>query len=185
MINEAVVVDGKPHPPANMEQLRILPGVQYSLRKLKKIGFVTLVVTNQPDVARGKTTMEFVQKIHDRLTKELPIDGFYTCWHDEKEECFCRKPKPGLIRKAADEHGINLFQSFMVGDRWRDVEAGQAAGCRTVFLVGSMRHADELSITTVPTAANFGAHSRDVSPPAEKIAKSKLRSTAVCIPMTG
>ena len=134
MINEAVVVDGKPHPPANLEQLRIFPGVQDSLRKLKKIGFVTLVVTNQPDVARGKTTMEFVQKIHDRLTKKLPIDGFYTCWHDEKEECCCRKPKPGLIRKAADELGINLSQSFMVGDRWRDVEAGQAAGCRTVFL---------------------------------------------------
>ena len=134
VINEAVVVDGKPYPPAGLNQLKILPGVQDSLKKLKHIGFFTLVVTNQPDVARGKATRESVQKIHGHLAKELALDGFYTCWHDDKDGCDCRKPKPGLLRKAATDHEIELSQSFMVGDRWRDVEAGRAAGCRTIFL---------------------------------------------------
>lgn len=134
VINETVVVEGRPYPPAGLNQLKILPGVQESLEKLKQIGFFTLVVTNQPDVARGRATRESVQEIHEQLAKELDLDGFYTCWHDDSNGCDCRKPKPGLLLRAAAEHGIDLSRSFMVGDRWRDVEAGRAAGCRTIFM---------------------------------------------------
>jgi len=134
VINEAIVSEGKPYPPEGLENLRILPGVSEALEKLKQKGFLNLVVTNQPDVARGKTRKETVEAIHAKLASELALDGFYTCWHDDKDGCDCRKPKPGLLLKAAKDYDIDLENSFLVGDRWRDIEAGIAAKCRTVFL---------------------------------------------------
>jgi len=134
VINEALVRDGKPYPPADLESLRILPGVREALLKLRQKGFLNLVVTNQPDVARGKTTRKSVEAIHDQLAGKLALDGFYTCWHDDQDNCNCRKPKPGLLELAAQEHQVDLKASFMVGDRWRDVDAGKGAGCQTIFL---------------------------------------------------
>lgn len=134
VINEAIVKEGKPYPPKGVENLRILPGVREALEKLRQKGFLNLVVTNQPDVARGKTPKQAVDVIHERLVAELALDAVYTCWHDDKDNCNCRKPKPGLLEQAAREHLVDLKGSYMVGDRWRDVEAGQAAGCRTIFL---------------------------------------------------
>jgi D-glycero-D-manno-heptose 1,7-bisphosphate phosphatase len=134
VINRAVVRDGKPYPPEGLENLRILPGVRDALAKLRQKGFLNLVVTNQPDVARGKAHKKTVDAIHEKLACELALDGFYTCWHDDQDHCNCRKPKPGLLEQAARDHGVDLKSSYMVGDRWRDMEAGQAAGCRTIFL---------------------------------------------------
>lgn len=134
VINEAIVKEGKPYPPKGVENLRILPGVREALEKLRQKGFLNLVVTNQPDVARGKTPKKVVDAIHERLKGELALDAIYTCWHDDKDNCNCRKPKPGLLEQAAREHGVDLKRSYMVGDRWRDVEAGAAAGCRTIFV---------------------------------------------------
>ena len=134
VINRAFVRDGKPYPPDNLEQLQILPGVPGALARLHAAGYLLVVVTNQPDVARGKSSMSNVEAIHAELARALPIDEFRTCTHDDADNCDCRKPLPGLLLAAAKEHGIALGESCMVGDRWRDVEAGKAAGCRTFFV---------------------------------------------------
>ncbi len=134
VINRAVVRDGKPYPPADADHVEVLPGVAAALRRLKAAGYLLIVVTNQPDVARGTQTLAAVEAIHARLASELPIDDFRACYHDDGDMCECRKPKPGLILSAAREHGVDLPASVMVGDRWRDVEAGKLAGCRTVFV---------------------------------------------------
>ncbi len=134
VINRAFVRDGKPYPPATAVDLEILPGVGEALRQLRQAGFMLIVVTNQPDVARGATTRAQVDAINGLLASQLPLDEFRTCFHDDADRCNCRKPLPGALLAAAQEHGIDLARSFMVGDRWRDIEAGRAAGCVTVFV---------------------------------------------------
>ena len=134
VLNAAVVRQGRPYPPIRVDDLEILPGVRPALEDLKRAGFLLVVVTNQPDVRRGAQTRAAVDAIHDRLRAELPIDAIYCCFHDDDDACGCRKPAPGMLLEAARERGIDLAASFMVGDRWRDVEAGAAAGCRTVFV---------------------------------------------------
>ena len=134
VLNRAVVRDGKPYPPASVDEMEIPPGTREALLRLKGLDYLLVVVTNQPDVSRGKQTREAVEAIHARMGAELPIDVFRTCYHDDKEDCPCRKPKPGLLTQAAEDLGISLKDSFMVGDRWRDTEAGRAAGCLTIFI---------------------------------------------------
>ena len=135
VINRAVVRDGKPYPPDSVGELEILPGVPQALAALRAAGFLNVVVTNQPDVATGKAKREDVEAIHAHLLKNLPIDAVKACYHTDKEGCACRKPKPGMLLEAAAEHGIDLGSSYVVGDRWRDVAAGQAAGCRTAYFI--------------------------------------------------
>ena len=134
VINRAMVRDGKPYPPANLAEMEILPGVLDALTKLHNAEFMLIVVTNQPDVARGTTPMASVEEINHYLYSCLPIDEFRTCYHDSGDGCDCRKPLPGAIMAAAIQHGIALGGSYMVGDRWRDIEAGQRAGCKTIFI---------------------------------------------------
>ncbi len=133
VINRAILRQGRPHPPASIEELGILPGVPEALRRLKEAGFRLVVVTNQPDVARGTQTQAAVEQLHDVLQATLPIDEVRVCYHDDRDGCSCRKPAPGLLL-ADPSH--ELSRSVMVGDRWRDVEAGQRAGVRTI-LVGT------------------------------------------------
>ena len=133
VINRANVRDGKPHPPDSIEELEVLAGVPDALLKLRGAGFRLIVITNQPDVARGTQTREVVEAMHVRLMSELPVDDVVTCYHDG-DGCDCRKPKPGALVDAAQRHGVELKRSFMVGDRWRDIEAGQRAGCRCLFV---------------------------------------------------
>jgi D-glycero-D-manno-heptose 1,7-bisphosphate phosphatase len=134
VINKAVVRGAKPYPPASVAELCILPGVHEALLKLRAGGFLLYVVTNQPDVARGTQTRASVERIHDFLRSSLPLDGFYVCYHDNRDACYCRKPAPGLLLSAAREHRIDLHESYLVGDRWSDVEAGQRAGCWTAWI---------------------------------------------------
>lgn len=134
VINRAVVRDGKPYPPDSVEQLEILPGVAEALQKLKSRGFKLIVTTNQPDVARGTQTCEHVRTIHAALKSALPLDEFMVCWHDDGDDCDCRKPKPGLLLRPMIQLGLKAADCFMVGDRWRDIEAGRRAACRTVFI---------------------------------------------------
>jgi D-glycero-D-manno-heptose 1,7-bisphosphate phosphatase len=133
VLNRVVVRAGKPYPPATVEALQILPGVPEALRSLRDEGFLLVGATNQPDVARGTQRREMVEAINARLLNELPLTEIRVCYEDG-DDCPRRKPNPGLLLEAAQEHGIDLSLSFMVGDRWRDVEAGRRAGCRTVFL---------------------------------------------------
>jgi D-glycero-D-manno-heptose 1,7-bisphosphate phosphatase len=134
VINRAVVRDGKPHPPASLRDLEILPRVPEALSAMKAQGYSLVVVTNQPDVARGNSSRDLVYRIHERLKSELDLDAILTCFHDNLDACECRKPKPGLLLQAALDFDIDLTSSFMVGDRWSDIEAGRRAGCRTLFI---------------------------------------------------
>lgn len=134
VINRAIVRDGKPYPPASLVELEILPGVHEALQKLHDANYLLIVVTNQPDVARGASKREDVELMNTFLSSQLPIDSFKTCFHDSDDKCNCRKPLPGAFLEAAQEHNIDLSKSFMVGDRWRDVEAGASAGCKTFFI---------------------------------------------------
>ena len=132
MINRAVVRNGRPYPPASVDELEILPGVPGALARLRAAGYALVVVTNQPDIARGATTREAVDAIHARLRTLLALDDIRVCPHDDADQCACRKPKPGLLLR---EPAHDMAASVMVGDRWRDVEAGRAAGCGLTILV--------------------------------------------------
>ncbi len=134
VLNEAVVRDGKPYPPASAAEVRIVEGAAAALEQLKSLGLPLIVVTNQPDVARGRQTAAAVEAIHHRLCQELPVDLFLACFHDDADGCACRKPKPGLILEGAARYGAEPSRSFLIGDRWRDIDAGKAAGCRTVWI---------------------------------------------------
>ena len=134
VINRSVTKDGKPYPPSSVAEVEVLQGVPDALEKLKGAGFSLVCVTNQPDVARGAQKKEIVEAIHERLIASLCIDEILVCYHDDGDRCQCRKPLPGMLLDAADRLNIDLKKSFMVGDRWRDIEAGQNAGCRTILI---------------------------------------------------
>jgi D-glycero-D-manno-heptose 1,7-bisphosphate phosphatase len=134
VLNRTVVRDGKPYPPSCVAEVQIIPGVLDALQCLKETGFVLIVVSNQPDVARGTTCQTTVEAINAYLAKHLPVDRFIVCYHDSSANCNCRKPLPGMLLAGAQEFDIDLSKSFMVGDRWRDVDAGIAAGCKTIFI---------------------------------------------------
>jgi D-glycero-D-manno-heptose 1,7-bisphosphate phosphatase len=134
VVNKALVVNGKPHSPSSVEEVEIIPGVAQSVFELKNAGFEVIVVTNQPDIARKKITIEIIQEIHDFIKIETGINRFYFCPHDDIDYCQCRKPKVGLITQAASDLKIDLNQSYLVGDRWKDITAGQIAGCKCFFI---------------------------------------------------
>jgi len=149
VLNESVVIEGKPYPPALPKELRIFPDVAGALARLKEEEYLLLVVTNQPDVARGRQTRENVELIHRRLREELPLDDIFTCFHDNADACDCRKPKPGMVIRAAQQYGVDLKQSFLAGDRWRDIDAGANAGCKTILID---RGYDEQEPNAIPDA---------------------------------
>lgn len=134
VINKSIVKNGKPYPPASLHELEIIPGVTDALNSLHAAGFLLIVVTNQPDVARGTTEKKIVEEINNYLQQHLLLDEVFVCYHDDIDKCSCRKPLPGLLLQAADKYKINLAQSFMVGDRWKDIDAGKNAGCKTIWI---------------------------------------------------
>ena len=134
VLNRAVVRNGKPYPPAGPAELELLEGTDEACRRLREAGFLLIGVTNQPDVARGTTDRSVVEELNRTVAERLGLDEIRVCLHDDADRCDCRKPQPGLLTSAAAEYGIDLPGSYMVGDRWRDIEAGRRAGCRTIFI---------------------------------------------------
>ena len=134
VINKAIIKDGKPLSPDSLKELEILPGVNQSIIKLKKLNFVCLVVTNQPNVSRKIIDKNSVIQINNFLKNKIPLDDIFVCYHDDKDNCDCRKPKPGLLLEAGKKWNVDFRKSFMIGDRWRDIEAGRNVGCKTIFL---------------------------------------------------
>jgi D-glycero-D-manno-heptose 1,7-bisphosphate phosphatase len=134
VLNEAIVHNGRPLPPTSVDEVVIPDGVREACRRLSEAGLLLVVVSNQPDVARRTTSREAVDAIDAHLTDELGLDAVYVCPHDDGDACNCRKPAPGLLLDAAEDLGVDLTRSLMVGDRWRDVEAGRRAGVTTVWL---------------------------------------------------
>jgi D-glycero-D-manno-heptose 1,7-bisphosphate phosphatase len=126
--------DGRSFAPVRLEDYRFYPEVSAALSRLRAAGYVLVVVTNQPEVGRGLIAEEILVEMHRRLLATFPVDSIKVCRHEAADGCECRKPKPGMLLEAANELGISLPDSYMVGDRRTDVEAGRAAGCRTVFI---------------------------------------------------
>lgn len=156
VINRALQRQARPYPPASLADFEILPGVPAACAKLKAAGFLLVVATNQPDVGRGTLMREVVKRIHAYMMAQLPIDRVEVCFHPGggASDCECRKPKPGLLLRAARELGLDLAQSWMVGDRWRDVDCGRAAGCRTIFI--DRGYAEELKQKPDFSVRNLG-----------------------------
>lgn len=135
VINRSLVREGKPYAPTRISEFELLPGVPAALSRLRQHGFLNIVVTNQPDIATGKQRREDLDALHQQLLTKLAVDAIKVCCHVDADDCDCRKPKPGLLLEAAREFNIDLGQSFMVGDRWRDIAAGQLAGCKSCFFI--------------------------------------------------
>jgi len=134
VINRSIVRNGKPFAPVKLNELVILPGVADALLKLRAAGFRNVIVTNQPDVSAGTLPTAMLAEMHHRLLSELALDSIKVCPHVDADRCACRKPQPGLLLEAARELDIDLAASYMVGDRWRDIAAGQRAGCECFFI---------------------------------------------------
>ena len=149
VLNQAIVCNGKPGVPATLREFVIFPDAPARLEELRQRGFMLVVVTNQPDVARGRQSRENIEEMHTVLRKALPIDDILACFHDDADDCACRKPRPGLLLEAQRKHGIDLSRSFLIGDRWKDIDAGNSAGCRTVLIDYGY---DEPSPVTSPSA---------------------------------
>jgi D-glycero-D-manno-heptose 1,7-bisphosphate phosphatase len=134
VLNQAFVRDGVPTPPRSLEEFRILPGVATACSELRRAGFVLVVVTNQPDVARGRQSRAEVDRMHERLRGLVPLDEVCVCPHDDGDACACRKPRPGLLLDAAARLNLDLARSAGVGDRWRDIEAARRAGVTAIYI---------------------------------------------------
>jgi D-glycero-D-manno-heptose 1,7-bisphosphate phosphatase len=134
VLNRALVRNRKPYAPRHLGEFRLLPGTAAAVRELKSVGFLIIVVTNQPDVGHGLTTPQALAAMHARLSERLPVDAILVCPHRQDAGCACRKPRPGMIHQAQTAWGIDASRSYLVGDRATDIVAGRAAGLYTVFL---------------------------------------------------
>jgi D-glycero-D-manno-heptose 1,7-bisphosphate phosphatase len=136
VISRSLVRNGLPFAPKTVNDFEILPEAPDACRRLKRAGFLLIVVTNQPEVGRGTMKQEIVEAMHAKMRSELPIDRVGVCYHPghRLSHCDCRKPKTGLLVSAAQEMHIDLAKSWIIGDRWRDIDCGIAAGCRTIFI---------------------------------------------------
>jgi D-glycero-D-manno-heptose 1,7-bisphosphate phosphatase len=134
VLNAVRLREGHPHPPRSVDDVVILPGVKDAIDVLRAAGLLSIVVTNQPDIARGSIKSEAVDAINHRVRAETGVDAIMVCPHDDADGCECRKPLPGLILRAAAQFDVDLGRSVLVGDRWRDIDAGRAAAVATVFV---------------------------------------------------
>jgi len=134
VLNQSIVIDGMPKSPRTADEAALYEDVEQACQDLRAAGFLLICITNQPNIARGTQSRESIDAINAKLNRILMLDDIRMCPHDDGDDCHCRKPKPGLILDAAQAGDIDLHASFMVGDRWRDTDAGRAAGCRTIWI---------------------------------------------------
>ena len=134
VINQALIRDGRPFSPTKLDEFSWVDGIKEAAHELKRAGYRLFCATNQPDVGRGLQERQVVESFHSTILRCLPVDKIYVCYHDDRDGCACRKPRPGMLLEASREYGLNLGESWLVGDRWKDIDAGYAAGCRTVFV---------------------------------------------------
>ncbi len=152
VLNESVIKNGKPYPPDSINDLIIPKKLKKNLLKLRKLNFLLIMITNQPDVARGTRKKNDVDEINNYLKNYLNLDDVYCCYHDDLDDCICRKPKDGMIKMAKKKWNINLSKSFLVGDRWKDIKCGINAGVKT-FLIE--KKYDEQRIEPDFSVSNF------------------------------
>lgn len=135
VINEVVLHGSrKPSSPWNFEEFKLIQGIKKPLEELSKMGYCLFIVSNQPDIARGYIKKDTTEKINKVICKKLPIKEILVCPHDDHHDCNCRKPKPGMIFNLSKKWKIDLKKSFLIGDNWKDMEAGKSAGCITILI---------------------------------------------------
>lgn len=134
VINKTILCDGKPYSPRKFDEFVFNDGIREAVYKMKEFGYKVFVVSNQPDVARGVISQDVLNLMTEKMRFELPLDDIFICPHDDYHHCLCRKPKPGMLMEAVEKWEIDLSSSFIIGDTWKDMEAGRAAGCKTILL---------------------------------------------------
>jgi D-glycero-D-manno-heptose 1,7-bisphosphate phosphatase len=134
VVNEVVFRDDRPASPRSLAEFVWAEGIQDAVKQLKMAGLPVFIVTNQPDVARGKLDPAVLTQIAQKLYQTLAIDDIRVCPHDDRDDCTCRKPKPGMLISLAAQWHLDLNRSFLIGDSWKDSAAGQQAGCCTILL---------------------------------------------------
>ncbi len=134
VLNQTVFRNGKPRAPYTLEEFSLFEGVKEAIQLFRELDYVLIVVTNQPDVARGWVSREAVEMVNNKIRELIHLDDIKICFHTEKDNCQCRKPRPGMLMEAANEWKIDFKESFMIGDRHSDVEAGLSAGCKTILI---------------------------------------------------
>lgn len=136
---DGVLVHARPvgtaaHGPLSLDEFHVLPGIEKPLARLRQAGYLLVLVTNQPGIARGELTWEVLQEMHRQLQAEVSLDAVYVCPHSDADACACRKPKAGMLLDAARDFSIDLAQSVFIGDTERDLRAGESARVRTILL---------------------------------------------------
>lgn len=134
VINRSILQGGKPYAPRTLADFQLLPRVQEAVFDLAAAEYLIFVATNQPDIGNGLVEESMVHAMHEKLLKTLPITKIYMCPHAQQAGCACRKPKPSMLLAARDEYGVDMENSFMIGDRYSDICAGNSAGCQTIFI---------------------------------------------------
>lgn len=134
VINNVIIKEGKAFSPRKFEDFKFIDGIKDVLERFRTRGLLNIIVTNQPDVARALMEKKELQKMHNLIRESLPIDDIFICPHDDADNCNCRKPKAGMLFEAAKKWDIDLNESFIIGDSWKDMEAGRNAGCITVLI---------------------------------------------------
>lgn len=165
VLNRTEVRNGKPYAPRTLAEFRLLPGVARAVNSLKAAGYRVIVVTNQPDVGHGLISQATLDAMHARLRRAVAVDDILVCPHRQDAGCACRKPKPGLIRRAMARWQIAPAGSVIIGDRWNDVVAGKRAGLYTAFIdrhyAESLVEDPDLTARSLPHAvAQILAHRR-------------------------
>lgn len=136
VLNPLVWRGGRLRAPLTAEAFRLYPWTAEAVSRLRTAGFLCVIVTNQPEISTGELSLDILAAMHEQLRREAAVDAVYVCTHRDEDRCSCRKPQPGLLLRAAADLGVDLGASFLVGDRWRDIEAGTAAGCATILVAG-------------------------------------------------
>lgn len=134
VVIEPKIINRKPYPVNNLGQVHIYCGMRDTMAILMKMGYLVFIITNQPDVSRKTQSIETVNEINQFLLDNLPIDDIFMCIHSDEDKCECRKPKPGLLLQAKEKYDIDFSKSFLIGDRWKDIDAGYAVGCTTILI---------------------------------------------------
>lgn len=134
VINKAIMNNGRPFSPRKINNFEIMTDVEEALNRFHELGYVNIIITNQPDIARGLINKQTINEMHSLIRKRLTIDDIFVCPHDDSDKCLCRKPKPGMIMNAVTKWHIDLSNSYFIGDTWKDVYAGKSAGCSTILL---------------------------------------------------
>ena len=134
VLNHAIVRDRKPFSPRSISEFTLMPNVVKNVKKIRSLGYLTIITTNQPDISTGKLSLKTLELFHNILNSKLELTDIYFCPHLESDNCKCRKPKCGMINDAVKKYNIDLNKSFVIGDRWRDIDCGIKSGCKTIFI---------------------------------------------------